>query len=45
LRARQAAKRHTGAAALLRHVVAQERLGNEWPGGLYDEETDFDNED
>jgi hypothetical protein len=34
-----------GAAALLRHVVAQERLGNEWPRGLEDSEMEFDNED
>jgi hypothetical protein len=34
-----------GAAALLRHVVDQERRGNEWPRGLQEEETGFDNED
>jgi hypothetical protein len=34
-----------GAGALMRYVVEQERLGNEWPGGLEDTETGFDNED
>jgi hypothetical protein len=34
-----------GAAALMRYVVEQERIGNEWPTGLEDAETGFDNED